>query len=81
MMNEIKGIYEVYLKEQDSTRGPSQERELNKKIFSELSEMLVDSCYSQAESDINAYVNCIEENAFTAGFRAAMKLMMECTHS
>ena len=80
-MKEIKSIYEAYTKEQEDAREASLEKELNVKLFSELSDMLAGSCYSQAESDINIYVNCVEERAFAAGFKAAMRLLMECTHS
>lgn len=80
-MEEIKAIFEAYLKEQDEGKGYSLGRELNKKLFSELSEMLVDSCYLQVESDINHYVTYTEEQAFTEGFKAAMRLMAQCANS
>lgn len=74
-MEEIKRLYNAYVNSKDYAPYTEKSEQLHDRIVETLAEMLPNKEYAEVEENLNLYSNEVEESAFIAGFKIAVRMI------
>ena len=74
-MEEIKRLYNAYVNSKDYAPYTEKSEQLHDRIVETLAEMLPNKEYAEVEENLSLYSDAIEESAFIAGFKIAVRMI------